>query len=142
MKSRSETRHTTIFTRDRGTFGLVPPTFLIRLGEVRVRTTKQNVRVFLEGEVERRARAAGVELNRLESHSKRPGKAGGAASLMHRAAVESHVRWGDLKMGAAVRRCCGCSASGECGGRSGWRSTVEEHHRMSDFARGKDDLGP
>jgi hypothetical protein len=56
-----------------------------------------NVRVILEVERALGARAAGVELHRLGSHSKRPGNADGAASLMHRAAVESNVRWGVLK---------------------------------------------
>ena len=54
----------------------------------------------------------------------RPGKAGGAASLMHRAAARASFG-GAHNLGAALlrrvlRRCCGCSASGECGGCSGW----------------------
>ena len=71
-----------------------------------------------------------------------------AVSIAHASsAAESLVGRGSAHGGRSMlrrvlRRCCGCSASGECGGRSGWRSTVEEHHRMSDFARGKDDLGP
>ena len=56
-----------------------------------------------------------------------PGKAGGAASLMHRAAVEPRgvggTKGGPQHAAAVLRRCCGGSASGERGGCSGCTAT-------------------